>query len=88
MPPRRSNRERPVKIDMSFPDAIRFFATPPGERSGQSRRTGSEAEASGSTMPAVPGPDPAGPETADRRTLFDFPPENQTQPDTSADGGR
>lgn len=81
-PSRRSNRERPVKINTTFPEAIRFFATPPAERA---RRKGSQVAESGNTTSIAPGPDPAEPQNEYHPSLFDFLPENQTHADTSGD---
>ena len=85
MPPRRrrSNNERPYKLDMTFPEAIRFLATAP--KPGATTQTGSGAGESGSTTGADPGPDPEASESETRRTLFDYPPENQIRKDTGSD---
>ena len=78
----RSGRERPVKIDMTFPEAIRFFAAPQIEKV---KSKDSPAAESGSTKLPVPEADPTEPETVHRPSLFDFLPENQTHEDTSGD---
>ena len=55
----RSGRERPIKIDMTFPEAIRFFATPESERA---RRRDSKVEESDNTTEAGPEPEQAEPQ--------------------------
>ena len=78
------SREKPVKIDMDFADAIRFLATPPTERV---RRRGSEPAESGSTTSASgPEPAPAELENEYHPTLADFLLESQTHGDTSEGG--
>ena len=89
------SRERPIKLEMTFPEAIRLFATPPSERPSHSTpvpnpdgtmRKDSTAEESGNTTaPADPEPVPAEPQTEYHPSLFDYLPENQTHEDTSAD---
>ena len=60
--------DKPVKIDMSFEDAIRFFANAQPRRGNpEPTHEDSQAEESGSTTEASPEPETSGPKTAERQ---------------------
>ena len=80
----RSGRERPVKIDKTFQEAIGFFAVPESERS---RRRDSEAEESDKTKEAALKAALEAVGIFDRQLLADMMRESQTREDTSGSGG-
>ena len=78
------SRERPVKLDMNFREAIQFLSTPEPERS---RSRDSETAESGSTTEAAPEPAATEPQNEYYPTLFDYHSDSQTREDTSQSSG-
>ena len=80
----RSPNERPFKLDMSFPDAIKLLATAP--KPGSATQTDSGAGESGRTTTAAsPGPAPTSPEIERHQSLLDGLLESQTREGTYPD---